>query len=164
MKTNKANVLYETESPVIALTANIIGNAILSGHLDGSVCRFYFNGTSLQQVSISDKTHIIFCAINHLRSSRGEFSFTSHLRFVSRKEEDYKFRVSISISILIRWGETILVASNDRKIVIYNDEGKVTQVFDYSGDQSIQDFSVSSMSPSGQSVVFGGYNMQVHGS
>jgi hypothetical protein len=62
---------------------------------------------------------------------------------------------------LIRWGETILVASNDRKIVIYNDEGKVTQVFDYSGDQSIQDFTVSSMSPSGQSVVFGGYNMQV---
>ena len=50
LKTNKTHLLFETESPVISLASNISGNAVLSGHLDGSVCRFYFNGSSQQQV------------------------------------------------------------------------------------------------------------------
>ena len=43
MKTNKAATLYESESPVISCVSNPDGSAIMTGHLDGSLNRFYFD-------------------------------------------------------------------------------------------------------------------------
>ncbi|KAI8903741.1 hypothetical protein EDD86DRAFT_195465 [Gorgonomyces haynaldii] len=43
LKTNKAATLYQTESPVVSCVTNREGTAILSGHLDGSLFRFYFD-------------------------------------------------------------------------------------------------------------------------
>ena len=59
---------------------------------------------------------------------------------------------------LYRWGENVMVAGNDRKIVFYNDDGRVSQTFDYSGDHNIQDFSKAALSPSGQTAVFASFN------
>ncbi|KAJ3395502.1 hypothetical protein HDU92_005616 [Lobulomyces angularis] len=43
LKTNKAATLYQTESCVVSTASNLEGNAIISGHADGSVNRFFFD-------------------------------------------------------------------------------------------------------------------------
>lgn len=43
LKTNKSATLYQTESYVVSATSNIEGNAIISGHADGSINRFFFD-------------------------------------------------------------------------------------------------------------------------
>jgi intraflagellar transport protein 172 len=41
-KTNKSSTLYNTDSYVISLASNVDGNAVVSGHQDGSIYRFIF--------------------------------------------------------------------------------------------------------------------------
>ncbi|KXS17578.1 hypothetical protein M427DRAFT_121993 [Gonapodya prolifera JEL478] len=43
LKTNKAATLYETESFVVSAASSPDGTAIMTGHLDGSIYRFYFD-------------------------------------------------------------------------------------------------------------------------
>ncbi|KAI8928779.1 hypothetical protein BC831DRAFT_447367 [Entophlyctis helioformis] len=43
LKSNKAATLYQTDSMVISAASSIDGNAIMTGHLDGSINRFYFD-------------------------------------------------------------------------------------------------------------------------
>jgi intraflagellar transport protein 172 len=43
LKTNKSATLYQTEFCVVSVASNIQGNAIVSGHLDGSLLRFFFD-------------------------------------------------------------------------------------------------------------------------
>ena len=43
LKTNKSATLYQAESCTISLTSNLEGNAIVSGHLDHSIYRFFFD-------------------------------------------------------------------------------------------------------------------------
>ena len=43
LKTNKSATLYQIDSPCISLTNNIPGTAVLSGHLDGTLAKFYFD-------------------------------------------------------------------------------------------------------------------------
>ena len=43
LKTNKAATLYQTESQVISTTSSMDGNAIVTGHLDGTINRFFFD-------------------------------------------------------------------------------------------------------------------------
>ncbi|KAJ3273642.1 hypothetical protein HDV01_004251 [Terramyces sp. JEL0728] len=43
LKTNKAATLYQTESCVVSAVSNVEGNAIITGHLDGAINRFFFD-------------------------------------------------------------------------------------------------------------------------
>lgn len=43
LKTNKAATLYQTESCVVGAASSPDGNAIITGHLDGSINRFFFD-------------------------------------------------------------------------------------------------------------------------
>jgi intraflagellar transport protein 172 len=43
LKTNKAATLYQTESCVVSAASSPDGNAIMTGHLDGSINRFFFD-------------------------------------------------------------------------------------------------------------------------
>ncbi|KAJ3078603.1 hypothetical protein HK102_004371 [Quaeritorhiza haematococci] len=43
LKTNKAATLYQTESCVISAASSPDGNAIITGHADGSINRFFFD-------------------------------------------------------------------------------------------------------------------------
>ncbi|KAJ1524676.1 hypothetical protein HK096_001193, partial [Nowakowskiella sp. JEL0078] len=43
LKTNKAATLYQTESCVISCASSPDGNAIITGHLDGAINRFFFD-------------------------------------------------------------------------------------------------------------------------
>ncbi|XP_078205874.1 intraflagellar transport protein 172 homolog isoform X7 [Callithrix jacchus] len=42
-KTNKSSTIYGTESYVVALTANCSGKGILSGHVVGTIVRYFFD-------------------------------------------------------------------------------------------------------------------------
>ncbi len=46
MKTNKAATLFQTESCVVSTASSPDGNAIVSGHLDGTINRFFFDDAS----------------------------------------------------------------------------------------------------------------------
>lgn len=46
LKTNKAATLFQTESCVVSATSSPDGNAIISGHLDGTINRFFFDDGS----------------------------------------------------------------------------------------------------------------------
>ncbi|TPX67270.1 hypothetical protein SpCBS45565_g03981 [Spizellomyces sp. 'palustris'] len=43
LKTNKAATLYQTDSCVVSAASSVDGNAIITGHLDGSINRFFFD-------------------------------------------------------------------------------------------------------------------------
>ncbi|KAJ3216179.1 hypothetical protein HDU67_009828 [Dinochytrium kinnereticum] len=43
LKTNKAATLYQTESCVVSAASSLDGNAIITGHIDGSINRFFFD-------------------------------------------------------------------------------------------------------------------------
>jgi intraflagellar transport protein 172 len=46
LKTNKAATLYQTDSCVVSASSSPDGNAIITGHLDGSINRFFFDDGS----------------------------------------------------------------------------------------------------------------------
>jgi hypothetical protein len=52
LKSNKSAILYQAESPVISLTSNLSGTAILVGHLDGTINRCLFEDASSGTVSL----------------------------------------------------------------------------------------------------------------
>ncbi|KAJ1554535.1 hypothetical protein HK405_004770, partial [Cladochytrium tenue] len=43
LKTNKAATLYQTDSCVVSTASSKNGNAVITGHMDGSIYRFYFD-------------------------------------------------------------------------------------------------------------------------
>jgi intraflagellar transport protein 172 len=43
LKTNKAATLYQAESGVVSAASSPDGNAIITGHVDGSINRFFFD-------------------------------------------------------------------------------------------------------------------------
>lgn len=42
LKANKAVIIYQTDSFVVSMSPGPDGNSLITGHLDGSICRFYF--------------------------------------------------------------------------------------------------------------------------
>ena len=59
----------------------------------------------------------------------------------------------------LAWGENIVAAGNDGKVVFYDTEGQVCQLFDYSQDlASLKEFTTAAFNPSGESVVLGAFN------
>jgi intraflagellar transport protein 172 len=59
LKTNKSQTLYSTDSYVVAIAASADGLGIVSGHLDGSVYRYFFNddGTATTAVTHAKLAH-----------------------------------------------------------------------------------------------------------
>jgi len=62
------------------------------------------------------------------------------------------------MSCLLFTIDSIIVAGCDRRVVVYNREGRMVQNFDYSHDESEKEFAVALSNPSGQSVVVGSYD------
>ncbi|XP_062507829.1 intraflagellar transport protein 172 homolog isoform X2 [Corticium candelabrum] len=56
------------------------------------------------------------------------------------------------------WGSSIIAAGCDRKVIVYGDDGKIVQQFDYSREGDEKDFMCAVASPTGQSVVIGSFN------
>jgi len=47
LRTNKPQTLYSTDSYVVSLAGNSAGTGIVSGHLDGSIYRYYFPSSNM---------------------------------------------------------------------------------------------------------------------
>lgn len=56
------------------------------------------------------------------------------------------------------WAEGILAAGPDKRLVVYDADGRVVQQFDHAKEAGEREPSVAMASPSGQSVVVGSYN------
>ncbi|CAF0950446.1 unnamed protein product [Didymodactylos carnosus] len=122
VKKNKSQTLFTAEQYTISLTANITKKAILSGHADGSICRFI-----IEDEGTGDKSGLV---VRH-SCPPGAIVWTPH---------------------------GIIVGGCDRRIVIYNKDGKVLQQFDYSREANEREFSAGICNPTGQEVVFGSYD------
>ncbi len=62
------------------------------------------------------------------------------------------------IPYCLSWGESVLAAGNDHKIIFYDTKGQIVQKFDYTHDTSEKEYTVAEFSPSGQSVVVGSFD------
>ncbi|XP_076806393.1 intraflagellar transport protein 172 homolog [Clavelina lepadiformis] len=59
----------------------------------------------------------------------------------------------------VAWAtSSILVGGCDRRVIVYNREGRPIQTFDYSRDESEKEFTTAVANPAGQSIVFGSYD------
>lgn len=63
-----------------------------------------------------------------------------------------------SVPTSLAWGETIICAGADKKVVFYNIDGSVMQHFDLSNIKNQREFTSMVASPSGQSCVLGSIN------
>lgn len=63
-----------------------------------------------------------------------------------------------SIPVSLGWGETIVCAGPDKRVVFYNLDGSVVQHFDLSNIKNQREFTSLVVSPSGQSCVVGSIN------
>lgn len=130
LKTNKSQTLYSTEHPVISICTNRSGDAMVSGHLDGSVYIYYFDlddGGALNLGTGGD-------AGDNVTGSKKLFHHSCPPTVLS-------------------WGESICAAGDDAIATFYNpNTGQRSQYFDFLvGDDGV--FTCGAFNPSGQALV-----------
>jgi intraflagellar transport protein 172 len=69
-----------------------------------------------------------------------------------------KIATHTCIPYCLSWGESIVAAGNDYRIIFYDIKGEVLQRFDYSHDDKEKEYTACEFSPSGQSVIVGSFN------
>ncbi|CAI2733336.1 unnamed protein product [Schistosoma spindalis] len=122
IRTNKSSTIYNADSYVVSISANITGKGFISGHADGKIIRYFFDDDG---------------------SGDAQGKLTTHP----------------TAPYALAWaGSTILAAGCDKRIYVYNREGKLVQRLDYSKDDSEKEFTVASCNPSGHVVAFGSFN------
>jgi intraflagellar transport protein 172 len=114
MKKNKSTTLFTAEQYTVALTANVSRKAILSGHSDGSICRFI-----IHDEGTGDKPGLV---VKH----------------------------SCPPCVIVWSSHGILVGGCDRRVVVYNKDGKILQQFDYSREPNEREFSAGICNPTGR--------------
>lgn len=115
IKSNKSQSLYASDSLVVSLATNLRGTGFLSGHVDGSIIRFF---------------------VSHDRDN-GE----TQGKVVTHPVPPYA----------LSWPQGyILAAGCDKRVVVYNLQGKSIKNFDYSRDPAAHEFTLAVASPSGQ--------------
>lgn len=122
VRKNKSHTLFTAEQYTVALTTNISRKAILSGHADGSICRFI-----IEDEAQGEKSGLVV-------------------------------RHSCPPCALVWSAHGILVGGCDRRVVVYNKEGKILQQFDYSREPEVREISAGICNPTGQECVFGSYD------
>jgi len=58
----------------------------------------------------------------------------------------------------LTWAQDVLASGSDKKLVVYDDQGRVLQQFDYANVEGEREASVATCSPSAQSAAFGSYD------
>jgi len=143
-RNNKAATLYQAETEVVALAASNDGHGLVSGHLDGSIYRFYFedsNGSEGFAGGNGDVDDVLGGGV--LASSNIIGS--------------QKICIHSSIPYCLSWGTNIIASGADRKVSFYSIDGSLLQNFDYS-DAEEKEFSAVACNPSGQCCVVGSWN------
>lgn len=115
IKSNKSQSLYASDSFVVSLTSNAKGTGFLSGHVDGSIIRFF---------------------VVHDRDNA---------------ESQGKVAVHPVPPCALSWPQGhILAAGCDKRVAVYNLQGKNVKSFDYSREVNEHEFTIAVTSPSGQ--------------
>eukprot|EP00052_Salpingoeca_macrocollata_P025012 m.226452 g.226452 ORF g.226452 m.226452 type:complete len:1747 (+) comp22359_c0_seq2:150-5390(+) len=117
LKTQKTQTLFPSSSFVCSLTNGPDGQSIMSGHVDGTINRFSFEG-----------------------GAQGLFAKHSCAPYA------------------LAWGQHVAAAGADKRLVFYEDHGRIVQHFDYSKEAGEREITVLEASPSGQAVVAGSYD------
>lgn len=115
---------------------------IMSGHVDGAIYMFSLAG---QPTKVSIYIQIIIP------------SFSIHMLYCLL-ELQVKFVQHSCVPQALAWGENVVAAGTDSKVVFYDGDGLVAQKFDYSQDEKEKEYTCASCSPSGQSIVLGSFN------
>lgn len=58
----------------------------------------------------------------------------------------------------LAWGECVMAAGNDGKVIFYAQDGAMLQHFDYSKDPSTKEFTCATVNPTGESILVGSFN------
>ena len=102
-------------------------------------------------VSITTSPDCRFILSGHLDCSIWKYS--------SDNNQIQKFILHQCIPYCLTWGNDIMIAGNDSKVVFYNDSnGNKAQVFDYTHDDKVKDFTVAKINPSNDCVAVGNFN------
>ena len=106
--------------------------------------------------------------VSLVANARGSGILSSHadgqlVRFVLSENEVHPSEVNGKVLVhkcpatALAWTPNgYFCAGADRKVVVYGKNGKETQRFDYKNEE--KDFTIATVSPSGQSVVIGSFN------
>jgi intraflagellar transport protein 172 len=131
LSTNKTYTLYTHPegSPVVALAASPDGRSLVSGHADGGVYLFAFPD---QQDGGGGSGAAAGCV---------------------------KLAHHSCPPAALAWGESILAAGSDCRVVFYDPAtGREQQVFDTSGDDDARSFGCAAFNPAGDAAVLGGFD------
>lgn len=96
-------------------------------------------------------------------SPDGEHVISGHLdgtiyRYSIETQKVQKIVVHSSVPYALAWGEHIVAAGNDSRVIFYTDDGNVFQRYDYSHDSLVKEFTVAVFNPDGKTVVIGNFN------
>ncbi|CAH8607286.1 unnamed protein product [Heterobilharzia americana] len=139
------------------------GQPIICGLADGKV-RAANARTNKSSTVYNSESYVVSIAMNV--SGKGFISGHADGRIIRYFFDDEgsgdtqgKFTVHPTAPYALAWaGSTVLAAGCDKRIYVYNREGKVVQQFDYSRDDTEKEFVVASCNPSGHAVAFGSFN------
>ncbi|KAL9645308.1 hypothetical protein ABK040_002508 [Willaertia magna] len=142
-RNNKGLTLYQAESEVVSLAASSDGHGLVSGHLDGSIYRFYFedtsNGSGNEFVYGDDETIGNNASISNVIGSQ-------------------KICIHSSIPYCLAWGNnSIITAGPDKRVTFFSSEGTLIHTFDFS-DKEEKEFSAIACNPSGQCCIIASWN------
>lgn len=119
---------------MVSLAPNSRGTGFLSGHADGNIIRY----NSFPKLRSSVKKYIIFRFYVNDEGSEGS---EGQGRVVVHPVPPYA----------LAWPQgQILAAGCDKRVLIYNAQGKLVKHYDYSRDDTEKEFTVACCSPSGQ--------------
>ncbi|KAF0975063.1 hypothetical protein FDP41_005816 [Naegleria fowleri] len=144
-RNNSATTLYQAESEVVALAASSDGHGLVSGHLDGSIYRFYFEDTPNGDLSSNLNGDVI----DDMMMGAG---FANSNIIGSQK-----ICVHSTIPYCLAWGNNIIASGADKRVSFYSIDGSLLQNFDFS-DREEKEFSAIACNPSGQCCVVGSWN------
>eukprot|EP00736_Rhodelphis_marinus_P012459 Rmarinus@m.5702 len=92
----------------------------------------------------------------HADGSVYRFDFTSA---DAAQQAHQKVCAHPCVPVALSWGEHIVCAGNDKKIVMYDPNGQgMVQMFDYSDDVGVKDFTSATFNPTGDCCVVGNFN------
>jgi intraflagellar transport protein 172 len=137
-------------------------NELVFGLTDGAVKVGILRSNKAQKLYSTDSYVTTLCS-----SPDGHSILSSHVdgsiyRFTFEDGGAGPSQVKLAhhtcVATALAWGESIIAAGNDGKVIFYDVEGGVQQLFDYTSDKTIKEFSSACFNPSGESVVLGAFN------
>ncbi|CAG9816108.1 unnamed protein product [Phaedon cochleariae] len=154
---------FPQSSPVTCLIWLLTG-PIICGLVDGKVRALQIKSNKAQSLFASDSL-VVSLASN----SKGTGFLSGHvdgnvIRFYitnDHGEDEAQGRIALHSvpPYALSWPQDhIFIAGCDKRVSVFNNQGKLVKNFDYSKDTSEYDFTVAACSSSGQAVAIGSFN------